>query len=477
MPIDTSQTLLTSDPEAEECFLGTLLFDPDTFYQAGWLTPDDFQIERNRWVFEAICRRHEAGGDCSFLEVVQDLRNIGKIGPGLIELAYVMELQQRPPSYNHAEHYARRVRKACRHKALAEGMPGILAKPNGVDPGIKTAALLANINERFPDPELVTQTEQLWTYADIDKLLGPMEWEWEGWLAKGFATLIAAESGIGKSMLALRLAATYILGWTWPDGTPYLGPRGRVLWCETEAGEAMNRDRMRDWGIPMEEVIVAGTNPLDGISLESLRDVALVRRLAERDDVRLIIIDSLSGSHTKSEAENEVGLLVKAVAQIARDAQKPVVITHHLNKQFRTNRTTLLNVRGSTAIAQYVRLVWSLDAPNKDDSTALRLYVIKNNLSRRPAEIGLRILENGMSSIPVPQADEATDNPINKAKEALLDLVTEEGIPVDEIEEAMKRIEVSMSTARRAKADLRLDTVSRGGRYLWAVRPGTENLQ
>ncbi len=469
-------TVQTMDAEAEECFLGTLLFDPDTFYLAGWLTPDDFQIERNRWIFEAICRRHEAGDDCSFLEVDQELRNAGKIGPGLIDSVYVMDLVQRPPSYNYVDHYARRVRAARRRQALADGIPGIIAKVNGLDPVTKTAALLAAIDERFPDPEQVARTGQVWTYADIDKLLGPIAWEWEGWLAKGIATLIAAEPGTGKSMLALRIAATYILGWSWPDGTPYTGERGAVLWCETESGEAMNRDRMKEWGIPLEQVIVAGVNPLDGISLESLRDVDQVRQLAARDDVRLIIIDSLSGSHSKSESENEVGLLVKAVAQVARDTQKPVLITHHLNKQFRTNRISLLNVRGTTAIAQYVRMIWALDAPDLDDSTALRLYSIKNNLARRPEEIGLRITSTGMSSIPVPQEPEQ-DRQIDRARAALVDMIDEDGIPVREIESAMKDLGVSMPTARRAKRELRLDTLSREGQNLWVLPKESKIVQ
>ena len=465
-----------SDVEAEECFLGTLLFDPDSFYQAGWLTPEDLQIERNRWIFEAICRRREAGLDCSLLEVEQDLRNAGKIGPGMLESAYVMELVNRPPSYNYIDHFARRVRSAKRRQALADGLPGIVGKVNGVDPVAKTAVLLATIDERFPDPEQVTRAGQVWTYADIDKLLGPIEWEWEGWLARGIATLIAAEPGVGKSMLALRIAATYILGWTWPDGTPYTGERGTVLWCETESGETMNRDRMKEWGIPLEQVLVAGVNPLDGISLESLRDIDQVRQLAARDDVRLIIIDSLSGSHSKSESENEVGLLVKAVAQVARDAQKPVLITHHLNKQFRTNRITLQNVRGTTAIAQYVRMIWALDAPDIDDSTALRLYSIKNNLARRPDEMGLRITQHGMSSIPVPQLAEP-DNPIDKVKLALLEMIDEDGVPVKEVEAAMRDLGASMSTARRAKRDLRIDTLSRDGQYLWAMRREIETVQ
>ena len=84
----TDLPLQTSDPEAEECYLGTLLLNVDAFYQAGWITPNDFQIERNRWVFEAICRLHEnrdGNQVIDVFEVVAELRRMGRLGPELVE--------------------------------------------------------------------------------------------------------------------------------------------------------------------------------------------------------------------------------------------------------------------------------------------------------------------------------------------------------------------------------------------------------
>lgn len=470
-------TVKTADVPAEEALLGTLLNAPETLGQVAWLKPDDFQIDRNKWIFEAIARLAAAGKEVNVVTVDDELLTSGR-SPVVGGMARLVDLASTVPSSEYGRFFAERVRRARRRQALAAVAQRAVQEAhagNGEDPVAKIALLTAGIDEEYPDPSAL-QSDKVWTYADIDRLLGPMVWEWEGWLARGYAALIAAESGLGKSMLALRIAATYVCGWPWPDGTPFTGERGRVLWCETEAGEAMNRDRMKDWGIPTDRVIVPGVNPLDGISLESLRDLEEVRRYAMLEDVRLVIIDSLSGSHSRSEAENEVGLLVKAVAQIARDAQKPMIITHHLNKQFRTNRTTLMNVRGSTAIAQYVRLIWAIDAPDPDDLPSLRLYEIKNNLSLRPSEIGLHIGAGGMTSIPVPTSP-AADNPVDQAREVLLDLVTETGVPVSVVEEAMNRLQVSMATARRAKRDLKIDTITRGGQYLWALRPGAETVQ
>lgn len=459
--------------EAERFLIGTLLAEPDAITEVAWLTPEDFQIERHRWAYDAIADLRLAGKAANVVTVPDELRRAGRLWrDGEADL---MELAASPPSFAYARHYAEQVRRAKRRAmvaALGQRAVVMAGAQNGTDPVAKLALLTAEIDELYPDPDAIDHG-RVWTYADIDRLLGPMRWEWQDWLAKGFVTMVAAEPGVGKSMLALRVAASYILGWSWPDGSPFTGERGRVLWCETESGEVMNRDRMKAWGIPLEDVLVAGVNPLDGISLENLRDLDRVRRDAMREDVRLVVIDSLSGSHSRNEAESEVGLLVKAVAQIARDAAKPIIISHHLNKQARTDRISLLNVRGSTAIAQFVRTIWALDAPDLDDSTALRLYQVKNNVARKPAPIGLRITSEGMSSIPVPSGP-AAENPVDQIRNLLLDMVTPEGVPVTEIETAVKELRASMSTARRAKKDLSIYTIQRGGEYLWAMPAGPE---
>ncbi|MEI2692649.1 MAG: AAA family ATPase [Anaerolineae bacterium] len=109
--------------------------------------------------------------------------------------------------------------------------------------------------------------------------------------------MIVAEPGVGKSMLALRTSASYLLGWPWPDGTPFRGETGMVLWCETEAGHTPNRERAKAWGLPTERILYPVENPLDSISLQDMEHMATVRYLTQRDDVKLIVVDSFSGGN------------------------------------------------------------------------------------------------------------------------------------------------------------------------------------
>ena len=85
-----------------------------------------------------------------------------------------------------------------------------------------------------------TQTS---TWADLDKVLGPIEWAWPGWLPKGMLTILVGQSGMGKSILALRIAQCFLSGAAFPDDTRYKGELGEVLWCEAEAAQALNLER------------------------------------------------------------------------------------------------------------------------------------------------------------------------------------------------------------------------------------------
>lgn len=475
-------TLQFSDQEAERCLLGTLLSEPAALSEAGWLRGDDFQIDKHRWIFEAITRLAGAGKAANVVTVPAELQRAGRVWKDRdIEL---MELAALPPSYSYGRFYAERIRRARRRQALqsvASEAARLLAKQNGVDPVAKVAMLTAEIDELYPDPDsLGTGAYQFSTWQDLEGAIGPIEWDWPGWLPKGFATMIAAEPGIGKSVLALRLAATYLLGWSWPDGTPYAGTPGKVLWCETEGGQALNLARATAWGLPTDRILTPTSNPLDSISLEDYRQLDSIRQIAAGEDIRLIVVDSFSGGSSKDENDAEAGRVVKTIAEVARDAGLPLVITHHLNKSWRSNRITLANIRGSTAIAQFVRLVWALDKPDPEEQTALRLYGVKNNLGLSPKEIGLQVTDTGMQLLrEVPEAPKP-DTVVDRAAEFLLDLLQREPLPKREIESAFESEGLSLAALRRAESRLNITKVKRSdGPWMWSlpVHADAERLQ
>ena len=46
------------------------------------------------------------------------------------------------------------------------------------------------------------------TWADLDTLIGPVAWAWEGWLPEGMLTLIVGQFCEGKSQLVLTVMAS-----------------------------------------------------------------------------------------------------------------------------------------------------------------------------------------------------------------------------------------------------------------------------
>ncbi len=302
------------------------------------------------------------------------------------------------------------------------------------------------------------------TWQDMGDRLGPLQWEWRHRIPAGMLTMIVAEQGRGKSCLCLRLAACYLRGDPWPDGTPYGGDLGAVLWCEAEASQGLNYSRAQDWGLPIERIISPLEDPLSEVLLQDPEHKAAIEHWAHRPEVRLVIVDSLSGANTAK--ENDAGMMhvTKWLASLAVDTGKPVILTHHLRKrglQDNGDRVTLDRVRGSGAITQAARSVLAIDAPDPADDTALRLSTVKNNLvgatGAGPA-IGMMIGPSGVTftdQAPEPPKEETLQD---KAADLLQAILAKGPMRSNDIKEEMEGAGISMGAAYRAKDKLHITT-------------------
>ena len=279
----------------------------------------------------------------------------------------------------------------------ANGEGRLTALRDGLSTWANGAEVMRAILEVDPDRPLPGAT----TWADLAAMIAPIGWAWQRWLPLGFLTMCVADVGTGKSALALRLAGTFILGWPWPDGTPYEGEQGTVLWCETEAAQALNLERARGWGLPLDHLLTPLPDPLADVQLDNPEHRGLVEAIARRPDVRLIVVDSLRGAHRGDENDSTMFELVRWLASLARDTCKPILLAHHLRKRGlqdgRDAPVTLDRVRGSTSIVQPVRIAWALDVPDPLRPGRKRLSVIKSNFGRFPDPIGLEIGDSGIS--------------------------------------------------------------------------------
>lgn len=245
-----------------------------------------------------------------------------------------------------------------------------------------------------PEPE----QEHTSTWADGAQIVGRVRWAWERWLSPGFLHILAGGTGEGKSTLALRIATTYLLGWAWPDGSPFEGERGAVLWAESEGAQCLNYDRAQSWGLPMGMIRHPLSDPLRAVNLGNKRHRDALTSGGQAPEVRLIILDSLSAARpgrdeNDSRALGDMGFL----SDLARDTGKPLLVLHHLRKKMfgEGEIMTLDRLRGSSAICQLARIVWGLSIPDREHLERLRIECLKNNLGRYPAPLGMAIEEDG----------------------------------------------------------------------------------
>jgi hypothetical protein len=256
-------------------------------------------------------------------------------------------------------------------------------------------------NTGFTPPMGTKPIAQTSSWADIQESLASIVWEWPRWLARGIVHILVGQTGKGKSSVALAIASRYLTGDPWPDSTPFTSQIGKILWLEGEAAQALNLQRMRLWSLTPAHIICPFPDPMQDVNLDNPQHQQAIAATAALDEIAVIVVDSLSGCMGARRDENSTEMLnvVKWLAKLARDLQKPVILLHHLRKRGQLDsddRISIDRVRGSSAILQAARLVWALDSPTERDPEALRLSVIKSNLERFPAPIGLHLNENGV---------------------------------------------------------------------------------
>lgn len=315
------------------------------------------------------------------------------------------------------------------------------------------------------------------TLATALAVAGDVEWLWPGWIANGFVTLVAGRKGLGKSTLALDLMGkTLLLGGVWPDGTPTAPRDGYLLWLEAEAGQAMNAQRARAMGAPLDRIQLFSPDPsvLDPMQhfflspengkwvLEKLSDPACVG----------CVVDALSGIHNDDENSSRLGKAVLAFANFSRDSNKPVVILHHKSKRKRDQDGNFLDdgiesVRGSSAIYQYTRIVAGIEAPNGDNVPPYRLCQYANNLMPIPDPIGYKLSSRGPVYCEPPPSAGATVRSFTVGW--LSELLSKGPISAADVIAAAAANAIPERTLNRAKASLGVVTERHGNVWVWRL--------
>jgi len=229
-------------------------------------------------------------------------------------------------------------------------------------------------------------------------VLPEIEWLWQGWIPRGMLTLFGAMPSAGKSYVALDLARRVIAGTTFPDGTP-VEERGKVIYVDAENTPHIINRRAMSWEVDRSQLYLMGPGQrrlmvdfTDGHDQDRLVEWTWAVRPA------LIVVDSLSSVSTRGEnSVEEVRDIFIFLNRLALEYGCGLLVIHHLRKPgagFPPPRAlTFHDLRGSSHITTMSRSViglhWVRTGPRADLNDPRRMDVLKTNLCRYPAGIGV----------------------------------------------------------------------------------------
>lgn len=310
---------------------------------------------------------------------------------------------------------------------------------------------------------------KLTTWADLESQIGPVSYTWDKWLPNGLLTILAGLSGEGKSTVALYVGGCVTDGLQFPDGTPSSHSGGTVLWCESESAQAINLERAKKWQLSIDRYLTPFPNGLVDINLDKANHRNAIIEKAHLPGVKLIIVDSLSGANSKRENDTEVKQVTEFLAELARDTQKPILLTHHLRKKglLDTSTITLDRLRGSSAIVQEARVIWALDKPDPNNPR-LRLSMIKNNLRKKAAPIGLEISEEGVTFGDAPQ-EPRVETKTEKAADLIRTLLQREPLLSTKMEDELHQAGYSDRTIKAAREALKIEPIRMKDHWYWSL--------
>ncbi len=135
----------------------------------------------------------------------------------------------------------------------------------------------------------------------------------------------------------------------------------------------------------------------------------------------------------------------------------------------------LERLRGSSAIVQAARLVWSLDTPSPQNKEIKRLQVIKSNLGKFPEPVGVTIDESGVKFVDIPESLQA-ESLLERAVNLLLAGLGKGPRPAAELEQKIYSSGISRNTMKRAKARLGIVSGKNKNNWFWSLpKDDTEN--
>ncbi len=375
------------DVAAEQCVLGGMLLSKDAISDVmETIRPDDHYRPAHQIVHEAILELYGRGEPADPVTVSDLLNKRGELarvgGP-----TYLHTLIASVPTAANAGYYARIVRERAILRRLVEvgtrivqlGYSGDGEADELVD---RAQAEVYGVTERRVSEDYLSLSEIMPGALDEIEAIGSRGGGMAG-VPTGFADLdaltnglhagqmvvIAARPAVGKSTLALDLARAATIKHSMPTVIFSLEMSRNEITMRLLSAEArvplhsMRTGQMgeEDWtrlARRMSEVVDAPLYIDDSPNMSMMEIRAKCRRLKQRQDLKLVIVDYLQLMSSPKRTENrqqEVSEMSRSLKLLAKEIDVPVIAISQLNRgpEQRTDKRPLLSdLRESGSIEQ-----------------------------------------------------------------------------------------------------------------------------
>lgn len=385
--------LVPNSVEAEEAVLGAILLDHHALLDVKhFLRPDDFFLQRNAWVFEAMLRIYERGDSIDYLSVMTELRAMGRL-EAVGGTPYVTHLLNNTPTSLYAGTYGRIVQRAGIRRRLLDAASKISRaaydQQIDVDAALdqSRAAVNAVVNLRSAEhddrmaavgvrtrdalAQMITNRGQdriTTGIVDLDAQLGG--------LLPDTLTIIGGRPGMGKTSMIITILMH----------AARCGKRVGLFSLEMRETEVNNRmiaqvtglnmQKMSSGNMTDDEIIqyMEVSERMDALpvyiddrgklTLPALE--AKATRWHNGDGLDLLIVDYVQLMVGNARAENrvqEVGEISRGLKQLARTLHIPVIAAAQLNRKVeerQDKRPILADLRESGDLEQDADVVMFL---------------------------------------------------------------------------------------------------------------------
>ncbi len=350
------------------------------------------------------------------------------------------------------------------------------------------AELLAE-SEQGRDPETVTPIPVLVRLADVAPV--EVDWLWKPYIPGGKLTILEGDPGLGKTWLALALAAIVTRGWPFPgqDGIPEQAREpANVLYLSAEDGLADTlRPRLDKAGADVSRVFVLTGQQNGGEMPEAvtLADVGVLRSALVAVKPALLIIDPLQaylGAGVDMHRANEVRPVLAKLAGLAEEFNCAVLCIRHLGKGQQDR--AIYRGLGSIDFAAAARSIL-LVGQDPENPQARAVVHIKSSLAAAGPSLGYTIGPDGfqwtgvseLTAAEILKPEQATEekSALEEAEAFLLDLLAAGPVDSKTVFKEARRLGIAERTLKRAKAKAGIKSQKIGNTWVFRLGHGGQH--